>query len=560
MQYGTVLLKCEHETMPDIIEEMMQDLVDSGHMNKENREQLKSTLLSRRRSTRNKETQQNSGSSIGGAIRKKSTLSEFFPYGSRRQSTFTTADHASVNSDNASINASRKSSAVQLSDLNISKSKNKKLSMSDANLLNRNSQAASISSQQLNDNGSGSGSGSGRLVLQSQQHHTTLFNTHNQHHHHHNDNNTVKFSGSTVNCTSIDHNLPAAVTTTATTGVTGGGGGGESLLQSKRRRSTIAMLKSTLTQSAKLNKSESRLSVKGVSSDAESFMVLVGVVDYLDRPVMSFVRLANSQIIDDFGDIRVKFVFVLLGPKNDHIDYMEIGRCMGTLMTNKEFHDCAYRANERRELIEGITSFINRSLCLVVPVGDFDNDLMLPIVEWMRVKIKNKMGKHNCDTKIYDKCVTPFSANKHKTRFMSSFGVGGTLSTKSSCVGGEYQRNKSVEVMLSSSNQGGKSSKFGGPSGEGEGGDGGEGDEDEADDFYNTSCNDNVLIYNHEYDPFLKTGRLFGNLMRELKYRYALYCSDFKDALNIHCFIAFIFIFTVCIATALSFGGILGKK
>ena len=33
--------------------------------------------------------------------------------------------------------------------------------------------------------------------------------------------------------------------------------------------------------------------------------------------------------------LKVKFMFILLGPKNDNIDYLEIGRCMGTLMTNK---------------------------------------------------------------------------------------------------------------------------------------------------------------------------------------------------------------------------------
>jgi hypothetical protein len=41
--------------------------------------------------------------------------------------------------------------------------------------------------------------------------------------------------------------------------------------------------------------------------------------------------------IDDFVEVqlKVKFLFILLGPKNDNIDYLEIGRCMGTLMTNK---------------------------------------------------------------------------------------------------------------------------------------------------------------------------------------------------------------------------------
>ena len=62
-----------------------------------------------------------------------------------------------------------------------------------------------------------------------------------------------------------------------------------------------------------------------------------------------------------------------------------------------------------------------------------------------------------------------------------------------------------------------------------------------------------------ELDPFRKTNRPFGCLINEIKYRYSFYLSDFKDAFNLHCLIAFVFIFTVCVAPALSFGGILGK-
>lgn len=76
-------------------------------------------------------------------------------------------------------------------------------------------------------------------------------------------------------------------------------------------------------------------------------------------------------------------------------------------------------------------------------------------------------------------------------------------------------------------------------------------DEDDYDDDDNED---------REFNPFRRTGCLFGSLCKEIKYRYSKYPSDFKDALNVHCLIAFVFIFTVCIAPALSFGGILGIK
>lgn len=61
-----------------------------------------------------------------------------------------------------------------------------------------------------------------------------------------------------------------------------------------------------------------------------------------------------------------------------------------------------------------------------------------------------------------------------------------------------------------------------------------------------------------EFDPFKKTGCPFGSLAKEVEYRYSKYLSDIYDGLNLHCFIAIIFGFTVCFAPALCFGGILG--
>ena len=101
--------------------------------------------------------------------------------------------------------------------------------------------------------------------------------------------------------------------------------------------------------------------------------------------------------------LKTRFLFVLLGPRNENIDYLEIGRCIGTLMTNKSFHECAYRANDRHELIDSISSFTNRSLCLVLPAGNFDEDLLMPIIEWMKEKMNKKSSASSSDIKIYDK-------------------------------------------------------------------------------------------------------------------------------------------------------------
>lgn len=105
-------MNCEQETFPNIVDKIVHDFVDSGHMNKENREMMRRTLMSDHRAC--------NSFGVSGLTRKKSTMSEFFPppIGSRRQSTFTgdVPTHYSStnnNSENVSVNTSRKNSYAQ---------------------------------------------------------------------------------------------------------------------------------------------------------------------------------------------------------------------------------------------------------------------------------------------------------------------------------------------------------------------------------------------------------------------------------------------------------------
>lgn len=48
---------------------------------------------------------------------------------------------------------------------------------------------------------------------------------------------------------------------------------------------------------------KSELNLKGIDTDAEACVIKVGVVDFLDRPVMAFIRLKNSQLIGNYKEI-----------------------------------------------------------------------------------------------------------------------------------------------------------------------------------------------------------------------------------------------------------------
>ena len=57
--------------------------------------------------------------------------------------------------------------------------------------------------------------------------------------------------------------------------------------------------------------------MKKIPPGAEVNNVLVGEVDFLDKPVSAFVRLAKATSMGDFTEVPVpsRFVFLLLGPK-----------------------------------------------------------------------------------------------------------------------------------------------------------------------------------------------------------------------------------------------------
>jgi hypothetical protein len=50
--------------------------------------------------------------------------------------------------------------------------------------------------------------------------------------------------------------------------------------------------------------------------DVEASNILIGELDYLERPLMAFVRIANATLLGDLTEVPVptRFLFVLLAP------------------------------------------------------------------------------------------------------------------------------------------------------------------------------------------------------------------------------------------------------
>lgn len=76
--------------------------------------------------------------------------------------------------------------------------------------------------------------------------------------------------------------------------------------------------------------------LRRIPDGAEATNVLVGAVDFLDHPVMAFVRLLNASHLGNLTEVPlpVRFIFILMGPENSSCDYHEIGRSLSTLMAD----------------------------------------------------------------------------------------------------------------------------------------------------------------------------------------------------------------------------------
>ena len=81
-------------------------------------------------------------------------------------------------------------------------------------------------------------------------------------------------------------------------------------------------------------------------ANAQATIVLVGVHGELSSPISAFVRLAGGCDLGNFAEVKipVRFMFVLLGPNDDKVDYHEVGRSISTLMSDKIFLESAYQA------------------------------------------------------------------------------------------------------------------------------------------------------------------------------------------------------------------------
>ena len=112
--------------------------------------------------------------------------------------------------------------------------------------------------------------------------------------------------------------------------------------------------------------------MRKIPHGSEADNILVGEIDFIEYSISAFVRLRTACHLGDLTEVPVptRFLFILLGPHSIPSRYHEVGRAMATLMSDEVFHDVAYKAKSRDDLLAGVDEFLDA--VTILPPGAWD--------------------------------------------------------------------------------------------------------------------------------------------------------------------------------------------
>ena len=120
--------------------------------------------------------------------------------------------------------------------------------------------------------------------------------------------------------------------------------------------------------------------MRKIPKGAEASNIMIGEVDFLNKPLSAFIRLQKAVKLGDLTEVALptRFIFILIGPPVDPNStdcYKEIGRSIGTSLSDEVFHEVAYRARKKEHIIMGLDEFLDS--VTVLPPGEWDRNIRI---------------------------------------------------------------------------------------------------------------------------------------------------------------------------------------
>lgn len=128
------------------------------------------------------------------------------------------------------------------------------------------------------------------------------------------------------------------------------------------------------------------------SDTVEASIVLSGILDFLQKPAVAFVRLSDSTVMESAleSPVPVRFIFVLVGPSDSGIDYSETGRAMGALLADWVFCLEVFLAKSDKDVTNAIADFMDCSI--VIPPTEIQDKAMLePVIKFQKKMLHDRL-------------------------------------------------------------------------------------------------------------------------------------------------------------------------
>ncbi|XP_028841586.1 band 3 anion exchange protein-like [Denticeps clupeoides] len=130
---------------------------------------------------------------------------------------------------------------------------------------------------------------------------------------------------------------------------------------------------------------------RDAADSLEASVVLAGALEFLQKPVVAFVRLKEAAVMESVleASVPVRFVYVLVGPTQSGLDFHESGRAMGALMADWVFSLEAYLAQSDMEITNAIADFMDCSI--VIPPTEIQDEAMLqPVIDFQKRMLRER--------------------------------------------------------------------------------------------------------------------------------------------------------------------------
>ena len=140
---------------------------------------------------------------------------------------------------------------------------------------------------------------------------------------------------------------------------------------------------------------------KKVHRKAEGASILVMPVDFVETSKIVFLRLEAATELSSLLEVKLRsrFIVLIIGPKDRHIQLYEIGRVVATCMADDVCRELFYSAQSRENIIEAVRNFNKNTM--VIPPGEWNPKIKIEPPETYLSKEERKKV-HELSEYIHD--------------------------------------------------------------------------------------------------------------------------------------------------------------